>query len=97
MSLDGTWALEVTAPDGMTYKPTLVLAGGGVSGTVTDPAGAPVAFSGGSSDGARAKFIAKMTSPAPMDLAFDVVASGDQLSGTVASPLGVARLEGRRA
>jgi hypothetical protein len=97
MSLDGTWALEIVAPDGMTYKPTLTLAGGGASGSVTDPTGAPVAFSGGSASGDTAKFTAKLSNPAPLELTFDIAASGDQLSGTVTSAMGVAQLKGRRA
>lgn len=97
MSLDGTWALEIAAPDGMTYKPTLTLTGGGTGGSVTDPTGVLVAFGGGGADGDRTKFTVKLINPAPLELTFDVAASGEQLSGTVTSAMGVAQLKGRRA
>lgn len=97
MSLDGTWALEVAAPDGMTYKPTLTLASGGTSGSVTDPTGAAVAFSGGRAERDKTKFTVNMTNPAALELTFEIAASGDQLSGTVTSAMGVAQLKGRRA
>lgn len=96
MGLDGTWGLEVSAPDGLTYKPTLVVADGGATGSVTDPTGAPVAFSGGAVGSEAAKFTVNMQNPAPLALVFDVKASGDAMTGTVTSPLGVAQLKGAR-
>lgn len=97
MSLDGKWTIEIKSPMGA-QKGTLELKvdGDKLTGTQSGDQGSlPV---DGVVEGGRGKWDAKVSTPMPMTLSFDVGVNGDALEGSVkAGAFGSFPVTGSRA
>jgi len=98
MSFAGTWNLKLSTPMGE-QTPTLILTtdGNELSGAMESPQG-KVEFTGGSIDGNKASWTAKMKAMG-MEISVDCTATvdGDTISGELKSPMGGLNFTGARA
>jgi hypothetical protein len=98
MSADGDWNITLNTPMGAQSSVlTLMTADGSVTGSMKSPMG-EVTIDEGTVDGDHLTWVAKMTSPMPMNLDFTADVEGDKISGTVTmGPMGSAPFDGTRA
>jgi hypothetical protein len=97
----GTWDLSLATPIGsISARYTFVEAGGERTGTATSPAETvPLTDiqSESGDDGERVTWHQRISKPMRLDLAFDVLVVGDELSGrSRAGRLPASRVSGRR-
>ncbi|MDQ0369621.1 hypothetical protein [Catenuloplanes indicus] len=98
MSISGTWNVEISTPMGkQTAILDLATDGDVLTGTAKQ-GGETAPIQDGTASGDNATFTLDLTKPIPVRLAFNVTASGDELSGDVKlGAFGTSKVSGTRA
>ncbi len=98
MSAEGSYNVTINSPMGKQEGVlTLVVDGDSLSGKIASSQGEQE-FEGGTIDGTTLRWSVNMTRPMPMQLDFDAVVDGDNISGNVKlGMMGNASFEGTRA